>query len=350
MPILPSIKPISPLPNAVNAQATQAKAALPPVPSHQKQPEIKPAELEQQVVAQQQDDKHKKIGRQLSVNSHGNHYAEVHRQEAERALNGGGAPSGLVSPPYQKESFFSHLRKRARRFSGRHGLASPGGDDVEAQAATVPWSNRSSMMVDSVIPEHQNDFSDLDNLLQNVRYSLDKTVGGGPPNDGGARSNQSTLKRTHSVPRSSQSREDATLIPPPKPAARNRKSIPQNFYDTPEEEDELLDEALRSANRAARRMNQPKPTNVQKEPSRQPLTNVKNNPPAQAACLTPSPSAKRNDINFDPNAATPTQPLNIQQRKQQEYAPPNWPTPPYEENEWASAAAASIYAAGGAYR
>lgn len=351
MPILPSIKPISPLPNAVNAQGTQANAAATPqVPSsHKKMLEPKAIEQEQPQQVKPADDKHKKIGRQLSVNSHGNHYTDVHRLEAERALNGNGVTSGLVSPPYQKESFFSHLRKRARRFSGRHGLASPGGDDVEAQAANVPWSNRSSMIVDSIIPENQNDFSDLDNLLQSVRYSLDRPARENTNANGETRSNQSTLKRTHSVPRSSQSREDSTITAP-KPSARNRKSIPQNFYDTPEEEDELLDEALRSANRAVRRLNQPKAAEHQKQSIRKPLTHLSANPAPQAACLTPSPSAKRNGVEFDANSTTPTKPLNIQQRKQYEHAPPHWPTPPYEENEWASAAAASIYAAGNTYR
>lgn len=379
MPILPSIKPISPLPNAVNAQGTQASQVQPP-PQPQPQPQrqsVQPQPQPQHLPPQPQrqpppqpptkqllpklpepeasqshqpaNDRHTKIGRQLSVNSHGNHYTDAHRLEAERALNGSGATSGLVSPPYQKESFFSHLRKRARRFSGRHGLASPGGDDVEAQAAAVPWSNRSSMIVDSIIPEHQNDFADLDHLLQNVRYSLDKSTA----EKDGNRSNQSTLKRTHSVPRSqaSQSGEDVATITAPKPNARNRKSIPQNFYDTPEEEDELLDEVLRSANRAARRLGQAKPTDVHREVhNRQPLTHLSSNPNMQTGCLTPSPSAKRNGVAFDPLLTTPTQPLNIQQRKQHEHAPSHWPTPPYEENEWPSAAAASIYTAGGTHR
>jgi meiosis induction protein kinase IME2/SME1 len=128
--------------------------------------------------------------------------------------------------------------------------------------------------------------------------------------------------------------------------ARNRRSIPKNFYDTPEEEDELLDEALRSANRAARRLNQTK-SNESTQPTRLPLNHLSSNPSLQAAYLTPSPSAKRNGVDFNPNMTTPTQPLNIQQGKQQEHAPPHWPTPPYEENEWASAAARSIYAAAG---
>lgn len=342
MPILPSIKPISPLPHAVNAQGTQANVAVMPQQPVARAPLREPQPTEEK--AQQKA----KVGRQLSVNSHGNHYADNHRQEAERALNANANTSGLVSPPYQKESFFSHLRKRARRFSGRHGLASPGGDDVEAQAATVPWSNRSSMIVDSIIPENQNDFSDLDNLLQNVRYSLDRP--GENAANGTIRSNQSTLKRTHSVPRSqaSQSGEETivTVSAPKASNARNRRSIPKNFYDTPEEEDELLDEALRSANRAARRLNQTKTIEPAPE-NRLPLTHLSSNANIQAAYLTPSPSANRNGVDFDPNMSTPTQPLNIQQRKQQEHAPAHWPTPPYEENEWDTAAAASIYAAGG---
>lgn len=350
MPILPSIKPISPIHNNVNAQGTQANTAA-AAPQHQSQAVPKATVTEVQPSENKPEQK-TKIGRQLSVNSHGNHYPDPHRQEAERALNGTGSNSGLVSPPYQKESFFSHLRKRARRFSGRHGLASPGGDDVEAQAAAVPWSNRSSMIVDNIIPENQNDFADLDNLLQNVRYSLDRS--GEDNANGKTRSNQSTLKRTHSVPRSqaSQNGEEVPMaVPGPKASnARNRRSIPKNFYDTPEEEDELLDEVLRSANRAARRLNnQTKPAEMPKD-NRLPLAHLSSNPSMQAAYLTPSPSAKRNGVDFDPNASTPTQPLNIQQRKHHEHAPPHWPTPPYEENEWATAAATGIQAAGGAYR
>ena len=333
MPILPSIKPISPLPNAVNAQAEKAGI------------QAQKVELEQRQ-APTPSEKAKKIGRQLSVNSHGNHYAEAHRQDAERLLN---SNSGLVSPPYQKESFFSHLRKRARRFSGRHGLASPGGDDVEANAANVPWSNRSSMIVDNIIPESQNDFSDLDKMLQSVRYSLDhqERNGGGRPAE--SHSNQSTLKRTHSVPRSQESRSSDNGAAPTMSSNRNRRTIQMNQYEPPAEEDELLDEALRSANRAAHRLDQPPPVDyqrnilAQKDVNRQPLLPTQ---PAHGAYMTPSPSAKRNGVQFDPTAM-PTQPLNIIKQPQYEHAPSHWPTPPYEENEWAQAAAASIFAAAG---
>jgi meiosis induction protein kinase IME2/SME1 len=343
MPILPSIRPISPLPNAVTAQASSTYAT----PSDSKQ-EARPAE-----------EKSKKIGRQLSVNSHGNHYADVHRQEAERALN---ANSGLVSPPSgQKESFFSHLRKRARRFSGRHGLASPNGEDVEANAANVPWSNRSSLMVDSAIPEINQDFSDLDRILQNVRYSLDRAepdVDHRKSSTDNA-SNQGSLKRTHSVPRSQGSRSSENLAQAPAPTTHrmSRRPIAINQYETPEEADELLDEALRSAHRAARRMDQnglakdQRSALAQKDYNRQSLPQVPSNPALNGAYLTPSPSAKRNNVQFNSNSGTSVQPLNItKKRSEHEHVPPHWPTPPYEENDWASSAANSILATGQVYR
>lgn len=341
MPILPSIRPISPLPNAVTAQASNSH-----VSPENKTEQVKPT-----------PEKSKKIGRQLSVNSHGNHYADIHRQEAERALN---ANSGLVSPPQsQKESFFSHLRKRARRFSGRHGLTSPGGDDVEANAATVPWSNRSSIMVDNVIPESQNDFSDLDKMLQSVRYSLerqqpevDSRKSGKEPH-----SNQSTLKRTHSIPRSQESRStDNLLVSNNTVAARTRRALQMNQYDPPAEEDELLDEVLRSANRAAKRLDQNAvvPDTNQRKILTQKDFNRQSLPLSTASItnpyLTPSPSAKRNGVEFGPESVMQAQPLNIKKRSENEHAPSQWPTPPYEENEWASTAAASIFAAGSVYR
>lgn len=338
MPILPSIRPISPLPNAVTAQASSAFTAQP------------------ESASKTNEEKSKKIGRQLSINSHGNHYADLHRQEAERALN---ANSGLASPPSgHKESFFSHLRKRARRFSGRHGLASPNGDDVEANAANVPWSNRSSLMVDSIIPETTNtDFSDLDKILQNVRYSLDRNE----TEPGQRRSptelpyNQGSLKRTHSVPRSqgSRSSENPNQAPAPAPTAmRSRRPLQINQYETPEEADELLDEALRSASRVAKRLDQSKEQPhrtalAHKDYNRQSLPHIASASILQDPYLTPSPSAKRNGVQFNPSNGHQTQPLNItKQRPEHEHVPPHWPTPPYEENEWAAAAASSIFAAG----
>lgn len=346
MPILPSIRPISPLPNSVTAQASTTFTT-------QAEPKTS--------MSSKNEEKSKKIGRQLSVNSHGNHYTDAHRLEAERALN---ANSGLVSPPSgQKESFFSHLRKRARRFSGRHGLASPTTDDVEANAGAVPWSNRSSLMVDNVIPEANNDFSDLDQILQNVRYSLDKPERqGASGKSSGHVSNTGSLKRTHSVPRSQGNRADENPTSAPAPTnTRSRRPLQINQYETPEEADELLDEALRSASKAVRRLDHSTRSNqqlnrtalAQKDYNRQSLPQIPSGAAlhGQGAYLTPSPSAKKNGVQFDPSSLHGTQPLNIsKQRPEQEHAPSHWPTPPYEENDWAASAAGSIFTAGSVYR
>lgn len=360
MPILPSIRPVSPLSNAVTAQATSRISH--DVERHG-EPRIDAAN-------QVSEKTSKKIGRQLSINSNGNHYADLHRQETERALNGNG---GLMSPPNgQKESFFSHLRKKARRFSGRHGLASPNGDDVEANAAAVPWSTRSSMVVDPAsvsASTKENDFTELDKALQNVRYSLENpSPTPKAPTDGSSdnvASNAIKLKRHHSLPQANASKPSETVNqngPTAPIASRTRRALqmstnPMQRYETPEEEDELLHEVLYSTHRAARRLD--RASKVSHDHHRAVLVQKENNkPPAPTThpslpnpYPTPSPSAKRNGVLFGNEPIAPTRPLNIvKHRSENTNGSTQWPTPPYEENEWASAAAASIFAAGSAYR
>jgi meiosis induction protein kinase IME2/SME1 len=309
IPILPSIKPISPLSNAVTAQAQARQAS---------------------------DDKaSKKIGRQLSVASHGNHYADLHRQEAERALNG---HSGLASPTSgQKESFFSHLRKRARRFSGRYQAPlSPSSDDIEANAGCSPFqSNRQSMIVDSLPPVANplpsNDFAELDRALQGVKSSLEASSQSSlvPPPGKSRTSTNSYLKRNHSVPQSHDQRvNDYTS------GSSNRRRAAKSghsnlHYDTPDEEEELLDEALASAQIAAH--------NLDKH--------------AQNPYLTPASSAHQHGVGYGQPRYT-SKPMDIvkPQNQQQDSYTSKWPTPPYEESDWAAAAAASIFAAQAAYR
>ncbi|KAK5070390.1 Serine/threonine protein kinase [Lithohypha guttulata] len=329
MPILPSIKPISPIPNTVNAQAEQSASQK--------------AERKVSVSSEER----KKIGRQLSVNSHGNHYPDVHRAEAEKALNG---QSGLVSPPSgQKESFFSHLRKRARRFSGRHGLASPNGDDIEAQAATAPWSNRSSMVVDKIIPEAHTDFFDLDKALQSVRYSLEKAEEQRllPQAPAVQKPGQGTLKRTHSLQRSRSQKLADELVSANQATGRPRRTLhlsgnPVQQYDIPAEEDELLDEVLVSARRAARRLNL---DSSPQKPVHRAAYNMPSDPALHNAYMTPSHSANRDGVQFGYSSQTPSQPMNIVQQKHEELAPSHWPTPPYEEPDpsWAARTAAQIF-------
>jgi meiosis induction protein kinase IME2/SME1 len=348
MPILPSIRPISPLSNAVTAQASGR---------------VLPAgDGRAEATDEGREEKAKKIGRQLSLNSHGNHYPDNH---SERGLNGSRGPLSPTSA--HKESFFSHLRKRARRFSGRHGVTSPQADDLEANAAGEPWSNRSSMAVDNMVSGTgaENEFTDLDKALQNVRYSLERqtnvvralpVIPSQPP----------TLQRQHSLQRTNSGRapENNTAANPI--SSRTRRALqmtthPVHRYETPEEEDELLDEVLNTTNAAAARLAQYSSVEEKKHQSAlmqkdnngqsMPRIQMPGDGPVSTAYPTPSPSAKRNGVLFGKTSTTHSQPVDItKQRSEVEHVNPQWPTPPYEENEWGAAAAASIFAAGMVYR
>jgi meiosis induction protein kinase IME2/SME1 len=348
MPILPSIRPISPLSNAVTAQASGRA--------------LYNGEVRSDAAHQGREEKAKKIGRQLSVNSHGNHYPDNH---AERGSNGSRGPLSPIS--VHKESFFSHLRKRARRFSGRHGVTSPHADDLEANAGSESWSNRNSMVVDTMVnnAKADNDFTELDKALQSVSYSLER-----PTNEPRALpvipSQPASLKRHHSLAQANAGRvaEPNTNVAPV--SSRTRRAMqmtthPVHRYETPEEEDELLDEVLTTTNAAAARLAQYSKAEgkghrsalMQKDSNRQsmPKLQMPGDEPVSAAYPTPSPSAKRNGVLFGQDTITLSQPVAIaKQRPEVEHVNPQWPTPPYEENEWGAAAAASIFAAGMVYR
>lgn len=341
IPILPSIRPISPLPDGATAHANARRDET-------------------------EEKGSKKIGRQLSVASHGNHYADIHRQEAERALNGNG---GLASPTgSQKESFFSHLRKRARRLSGRHQTPlSPNADDIEASAGCAPWaSNRQAMPMDgqpigSQAPDPSADpnFAELDKALQNVRYSLDAAVhaSNNAPKHPQRVSSNPALKRHHSLHFAADGK-----APPAPPgngpiSSRTRRSVRHAHnprYETPDEEDELLDEAIASAHKAARRLDNSSNRNsaAYQLNGRPPIQQVTSDPGYSVPYLTPSPSKDRNGVSFGQHDYTPSKPMDIPGQRQQQKVPndPMWPTPPYDESDWAAAAAASIFATQAAYQ
>ncbi|KAK8133924.1 Sporulation protein kinase p.t1.c1 [Apiospora sp. TS-2023a] len=326
MPILPTIKPISPLSDTVTAQASNRNQSYTDAQARQ-------AHLEEKAA--------KKIGRQLSVASSTNNYAEIHRQQAERALNGN---SGLASPPSgHKESFFSHLRKRARRFSGRHQTpVSPNYDDIEAQAGCGPWaSNRSSMVIDQQppVPAKIDNYDSLDRAMRDGQHS-DQPQAPMPPTHM-VTTPSSTLKRHHSLPQH-QPRSVDNLIGAARGtggpiSSRTRRAqaghgVPQ--YDDPNEEDELLDEALNSTHRAMKRLEKDGKPGL-----RQSVSNVGLSNPYP----TPSPSANGNQVLFgDGQEALAPKPLDLKKSRD----PHKWPTPPYDENDWAASAAASIWAAG----
>jgi meiosis induction protein kinase IME2/SME1 len=324
IPILPSIRPISPLSAEVTAQAN-----------------VRPAEGDEQAA--------KKIGRQLSVASHGNHYADVHRQEAERALNG---QSGLTSPPNgQKEGFFSHLRKRARRLSGRYQTPmSPNSDDIEANAGCAPWAGanpRQSSLVDQAslagAASNNSDFSELDKALQHVRDSVEAHSQQNGAAKGTRIATNPMLKRHHSVPHGPEPRVSENGVNGPISSRTRRatqnKSNPSNRYETPNEEEELLSEVLASAHKASKKLDNQKMSVQRSQTDLGPA----------ASYLTPSPSAKRNSVGFgQPNHATPSKPMEISKaRTTQDNAVSKWPTPP---DDWASSVTASLMTTQSLYR
>ncbi|KAI1846447.1 hypothetical protein JX265_005029 [Neoarthrinium moseri] len=330
MPILPTIRPISPLSDAVHAQASN------------RTPSYNDSYANGHRVAPMEEKTAKKIGRQLSVASSTNHYAEIHRQQAERALNGN---SGLASPPNgHKESFFSHLRKRARRFSGRHQTpVSPAYDDIEAQAGCGPWaSNRSSMVIDQPAPAPAKieNYESLDRAIREAQHGVQASQAPLPPSH--MVTPTSNLKRHHSLPHQ-QPRSVDNLIgaargtgPISSRTRRAQATHGVHQYDAPDEEDELLDEVLNSTHRAMKRMEKDGKPGLRQSASNVVLSNP---------YPTPSPSASGNQVLFgDGHEAITPKPLDLKRNAARDAQ--KWPTPPYEESEWASSAAASIWAAG----
>jgi meiosis induction protein kinase IME2/SME1 len=326
IPILPSIRPVSPLSAEVTAQAS-----------------VRPAESEEKAA--------KKIGRQLSVASHGNHYTDVHRQEAERALNG---QSGLVSPPNgQKEGFFSHLRKRARRLSGRYQTPmSPNSEDIEANAGCAPWAGtggRQSLLMDQAqvggATSTNSDFSELDKALQHVRDSVEAHSQQINSTKNSRVATNPMLKRHHSVPhgpepRVSEGGASGPISSRTRRATQN-KSNPSNQYETPNEEEELLSEMLVSAHKASKKLDN----------SKKPVYRSQTDVGPAASYMTPSPSGNRNSIGVgQSDYATPSKPMEISQSRTTKHdTVSKWPTPP-DDNDWASSVAASLMATQSLYR
>ena len=357
MPILPSIRPISPFSATVTAQA------------HTTAGDPNNSNLQHNLASEAKANK--KIGRQLSVASHGNHYGDVHRQEAERALNG---HRDVTSPNgTQKEGFFSHLRKRARRLSGRPTAPiSPTPDDIEANAGCGgPWqSNRSSMAFDpnTMDTVMKKNISEVDRALQTVRQSAEASS---PPPNAQA---SYVMNQGYPTPASSVGLERHSSVSSQISSAagtnggaissRTRRALqlsthPSNRYETPDEEDELLQEALHGAQKAVRGIDTwkgsqtatPPPAATDKGTPRQPLHQTTESSVAIDPYPTPSPSAKRDGVLFNRTTMNePTSPLNISRtRPKEDIHPKCAPTPPPDENEWAASAAASIFAAGSLY-
>ena len=361
MPILPSIRPISPFSNTVTAQAHGN-------PAHHV------GAQNSYVTTSSNPQTTKKLGRQLSIQSNGSHYADYHRQEAERALNGQRGPMSPNSE--QKEGFFSHLRKRARRFSGKpHAPASPNMDETDVNVGCSPWqSNRNSMIIDSNMDAVlKKSFSDVDKALQSARPVVERLSPSpeAPPSHKhqlGQTLAETTLERHPSLSKSvsSPSLDSSSFIggnggPISSRTRRalHRSTHPSHMYDTPDEEDELLHDALNSAQHATKGID--RPSNIHADEnlgkstqadngSQQKLRSSTNNMVTLNPYPTPSPSARRNGMLFDHSIMTePVTPLETNKNRSEQQFNPRFPTPPYDEHEWAASAAASIFAAGSIY-
>lgn len=363
MPILPSIRPISPFSDAVTAQA------------HRRSPNLGPSKIVEST-SHESNKASKKVGRQLSVASNGNHYADSHRGDAERASNGNRdsmSPNG-----YQKEGFFSHLRKRARRLSGRPQVPlSPNSDDLEATAGCAPWpSNRSSMVLDSATMETamKKNLTDVEKVLPHGRYvgevSPSPNVSQLPKGSGAYLTNSAATgpERHHSVPIGQAPRTLETIsgsnAATGPVSSRTRRALhmstqPAQMYETPDEKDELRHDASNGPHLAA--MNKDRCQRIESDKYSHAQSNKDNSryssqPAVHSEAMsnpypTPSPSAKRNGVHFNgSHAIEHTQPLNIPKLARKDDLHSKWPTPPYEENEWGAAAAASIFAASSVFR
>lgn len=335
MPILPSIRPVSPLSNAVTAQANSSLAH---------------GSEDNAVVRVDENGKSKKVGRQLSLNSHGNHYADLHRQEAERALNG--LSGGSSTTTTQKESFFSHLRKRARRLSGRNQASSTSASanyDIEANAGCSPWPNRSSVVLDAgAVETKTGDISEMDKTQQGLKYGTNAAENLAPQITSIANQVSSKRQSVPQVPARSMTESPVPGIGGPI-SSRTRRALqmtshPVHRYETPEEEDELLDEVLHSADNAARRLAQHYDSesvlSMYRDEHR--LTHLVNDSTRTLNPYpTPSPSSKRDGVSFGDIENTPIRQLDVTKMIDSPSAR-QWPTPPYGEQEWASSVANSI--------
>ena len=352
MPILPTIRPISPFRAHVNAEAhnrapvPQQPEALAPVA------EVKP---------------NKKIGRQLSIQSQNNHYAD---RDAEQALNGQRSPLS----PSENRGFFAHLRKKARRFSGKpQGNITIPDDGTDGNPrADAYQSHRNSMAVDSNIDAIvEKEFSEVDKALHAAAYGaapLSPSVEKLPSQQVSSASTtnlapqrQSSLSKCASTSALDAVPGVHTSIAPI--SSRTRRALqkstqPNHIYDTPDEEDELLQEALNSAQNM--RKNMERRSRIEDESYQQTLSKINTNTqsiqlsPSHSATFnpypTPSPSAKRNGVLFDQSIMDqPVSGLKLNESRNKPSISHRWPTPPYEENEWAASAAASIFAASSAY-
>lgn len=337
IPILPTIRPITPLSDTVHAQATNNY-------HDHSESTIRHATFDEKAG--------KKLGRQLSTNSQ-QQYTNPAHAAALSSLTGQNGNRGVMSPPGTKEGIFSHFRKRVRRLSGRTSVPVTPADDLEAQVGCGPWSsNRSSMIIDQVasptgtgsgeFKESSRDYapvqvSEIPNGLGlvsgNNRHSRSQLISPPP-------SMNSQIKRNPSYP--------PRMEPQTQVASQNNKNRRQMVrnsaarYETPDEEEELLDEAILSAARCMRRLERGSPAVSQQGTPEKPV-------PSHGYPTPPSHKQQKPTLQAISTAHLDTTKGRKRsgQRNSEEGSPlPKWNSPLLDNGNWATSAAATAYTVG----
>lgn len=158
MPFLPNIKPVSPIPNTVHAQALES-------------------------FSPNKADSAATLTRQLSMLSQSKtNKSDSHHYATERNLGTKDSRANLASPTQTKEGFLSHFKKRTRRWSGKPGMpTTPRDDDIEANGAGLAtWHAPGQCMAHNlqsamIPPQINTDFGEIDNALRNIQYRMSPT-------------------------------------------------------------------------------------------------------------------------------------------------------------------------------
>lgn len=196
------------------------------------------------------------------------------------------------------------------------------------------------MLVDqqvSVVPKVEGGYESLDKALHDVQGAEPRAPV--PPSHQLAAAGK--LKRHHSLPyqqpRSVDNLIGAARNGPISSRTRRAQAVHDvQQYETPAEEDELLDEALTATQRAMKRLEN------NTKPLRQSASNLGLS--SSQPYPSPSPSANSNQLLYADGAeAMAPKPLDLSKKTSNQY---KWPTPPYEGGEWSASASASIWAAG----
>lgn len=350
MPILPTIRPVSPLSDAVTAQAARMSRDPSQESGTTSISDKRRSIIEEKAV--------KKIGRQLSIQSANNEKCtNPNNTQAGTSL---AAAHGLSSPTNGKEGFFSHLRKRARRLSGKIPV-SPNSDDLEAGAGCGPWSsNRSSMIIDQSSPTTANtssntDQKDLDRALRDVQEALQEShtptglgLGNGSLKLSHSSQSNSSRKTFFPLTPSASRSENSTMNSTAPIATRTRRGKPGLRYDTPDENDELLHEEVAAHAEVVRRLNQRsmlQSTPNISTPTRRELPQLRHqgsnlsitNDGIYRTVGYPTPSPQQYRHSAFPSYIGSRAVDVSKARRKDDVQQPKWPTPPYEDHEWVSA-------------